>query len=50
MLLTNGTVTKSGKQLIFKCDTGYDLIGEQTSNCIRGTYDSPKPNCTGMLT
>ena len=50
---TNGQVTwtglTSGSTANYTCDSGYQLIGEQTRTCLStGMWSGQEPTCEGM--
>ncbi|KAJ8033245.1 hypothetical protein HOLleu_23420 [Holothuria leucospilota] len=54
--ISNGQATKEGSSLIFTCDEGYQLKGNQTLHCDKGgnfskilTWQGDIPICTGMF-
>lgn len=48
--LINGAVVPQGRRYIkFKCNKGYQLIGEKLSECVRGQWSTEVPLCISKI-
>ena len=42
-----GTRFSHGRVVSFKCNLGYELVGDRTLRCINGRWNSSAPQCKG---
>ena len=52
--LTNGQVSMTGQSIgstaTYTCDSGYELIGDDTMTCENGVWSGQEPMCIGTYT
>ena len=48
--VTHTTGTDVGQTATYRCDTGYNLVGDRTRTCqARGNWSGNAPTCQGMF-
>ena len=48
--VTHTTGTDLGQTATYRCDTGYNLVGDRTRTCqARGNWSGNAPTCQGMF-
>ena len=48
--VTHTTGTDVGQTATYRCDTGYNLVGDRTRTCqARGNWSGSAPTCQGVL-
>ena len=45
----NGQVTIIGSTATYTCDSGYELIGDDTRTCVDGVWTGEEPTCIGII-